>query len=257
MKTPRRLAGEDFCDDPLMFDAGQPLFESLEWEGELFVIDSHAMEDGGVEIIDMDRIFGDVVAEFVGGSEFDSPSDATAGHPHRKTLRVVIAAVVGFGESTLAVNGPSEFPSPNDECRVEESPLLKVLDQGSRGLVDIPALRGQVSCDIPVLIPTSVEDLHGSDPAFNHPTGEQSAGGKGAWFGGIGAVEIEDVLRFVVKLHEVWDARLHSKSHFVLRNTGLNLWISQCFEAVLVQVGKGIEHGSAILRKNSFGIAKV
>ena len=49
-----------------MFDAGQPLVEALELEGEPFVVDAQAVQDRGVQVVDVDRVLDDVVAEVVG-----------------------------------------------------------------------------------------------------------------------------------------------------------------------------------------------
>ena len=48
-----------------MFYSGKTLFESLEWKYEPLVIDSHALEDRGIEIIDVHRILDYVVAKII------------------------------------------------------------------------------------------------------------------------------------------------------------------------------------------------
>ena len=47
-------------------DAGQPLVEALELEREPLVVDAQAVQDRGVQVVDVDRVLDDVVAEVVG-----------------------------------------------------------------------------------------------------------------------------------------------------------------------------------------------
>ena len=49
-----------------LFHAGQPLVEALVFVGEPFVIDAEQVQHGGVEIVNVDRVFDDVVGEVVG-----------------------------------------------------------------------------------------------------------------------------------------------------------------------------------------------
>src|SRR5687767_6508413 len=49
--------------------------------GEPFVVQPEAMEDGGLDVMDMDRVFHDVVTEFIGCAIGLAALDATAGHP--------------------------------------------------------------------------------------------------------------------------------------------------------------------------------
>lgn len=59
-------SGEEIGDDLGRFDTGESLVEALGLETETFVIDAESVEDGGVKVADMDRIAGDVIAQFIG-----------------------------------------------------------------------------------------------------------------------------------------------------------------------------------------------
>ena len=61
--------------------------------------------------MDVHRIFGDTKSEFIGLAVFEAAFDTAAGHPNRKTARMMIPPVVVFGEFTLAVNGTAKFIS--------------------------------------------------------------------------------------------------------------------------------------------------
>ena len=50
----------------MFLDAGQSHVQPLELERQPLVIDAEAVQDRGVHVVDVDRIFDDVVAEVVG-----------------------------------------------------------------------------------------------------------------------------------------------------------------------------------------------
>src|SRR5262249_30961677 len=129
----------------------QPEVAALVAEDEAGVVDPQAVEDSGVEIVDVDGITDDVVAVIVGFAVADAGLDAAAGKPHAEAAAVVVAAMIGGGELALAVYGPAELPAPEDQGIVQEAALLEVLDQGGRGLIDILALAADLPGQVAVL----------------------------------------------------------------------------------------------------------
>ena len=113
---------------------------ALELEGQAFVVDAQAVEDRGVEVVDVDGVLDDVVAEVVGLAVDDAGLDAAAGQPDGEAAAVVIAAVVVVAVRALAVDGAAELAAPDDQRVVEQAALLQVLDQGGGGLVGVLAL---------------------------------------------------------------------------------------------------------------------
>src|ERR1051325_10060402 len=55
--------------DDLPLDVGQPKIAALKPEREFFVIEAEQVQDGRVEIVDVDAVFDGVEAEFVGLAE--------------------------------------------------------------------------------------------------------------------------------------------------------------------------------------------
>jgi hypothetical protein len=92
------------------------------------------VQDGGVEVVDVDGILGDVVAELVGARRRCAGLDAAAGHPDGEAAGMMIAAVVGRGELALGVVGAAEFAAPDHEGVVEHAALFQVGDErGGQG----------------------------------------------------------------------------------------------------------------------------
>ena len=78
-------------------NSGEPLVEALEFVGEQFVMDPELVQEGGVQVSDVNGVFHDVVGEFVGFAVNGSALDAASGHPQRETTRMVIASIIGVG----------------------------------------------------------------------------------------------------------------------------------------------------------------
>src|SRR6516225_5136306 len=97
-----RCAGsrQQVFDDMRRLDAG----ESLILEGEPLVVESQKIQHGGMKVMNMNGIVHDVVRKVIGLSVNCPPLRSTAGHPHRETPRMMIAAVVLFRESPLRVD---------------------------------------------------------------------------------------------------------------------------------------------------------
>ena len=96
-------------------DVREAKVAALEAVGELLVIDPHAVQDGRVQIVDVDRVFGDIVTVVVGLAETETSLDSTAGHPDRITAAMMIAAIVFFFNFSLAIDGAAKFAAPDNQ----------------------------------------------------------------------------------------------------------------------------------------------
>src|SRR5262249_17369446 len=150
----RALSQQSF--DKLAVDVGQTEIPALETVSELLVIKSEAMKDGGVEVVDVDRVLDDVIAEIVGLAVTDAGFDASTSHPHRVIASVMIAAVIVLLDFALAVNGAPEFAAPQDESVIEQPAGLKIFDQGGAGLIGVFTLFPEAFGQVVVLIPTAM-----------------------------------------------------------------------------------------------------
>src|SRR4051794_27170228 len=84
---PGRLR-KDVRHHPGRLDPGQPLVEPLELVAEPQVVDPQAVEDGGVQVVDVDRAGDWVVAEVVGLPEHPPARHPAAGQPDAEVPRV-------------------------------------------------------------------------------------------------------------------------------------------------------------------------
>src|SRR5689334_22123206 len=65
---------------------------ALEAEGELGVVEAEEVDDGGLEVVDVDSVLDSGVAEFVAVAEAEAGLHAAAGEPHGVRLDMVVAA---------------------------------------------------------------------------------------------------------------------------------------------------------------------
>ena len=125
----------------------QPVIEALITVGKLFVIEPHQVQDGRVEVMDMDSIaitVDDVVSPFVGFAVAGAPAYTTSRHPNGKAAWVVVPTINLF-VSTLTVNRSSEFTSPNHQSVFQHATSFQVHDQGSGSLIDLLGKLGMAS----------------------------------------------------------------------------------------------------------------
>ena len=101
----KRSSDQQFIDDACAFDAGQSPVEALILHCEAFVIDSQRPQDRGVQIVDVNRVFDDVVSVVVGRSVIDPGFESAAGNPRGETAAVMIAAAPSMKTSEKTVTG--------------------------------------------------------------------------------------------------------------------------------------------------------
>ena len=149
---PERSLCEDVANYVGFFvKAGQSKVHPLNVESQFLVVDAQKMKDGGIEIPYVDGILGDVVAEVIGFAMDHASLDPAAGQPEGETAGMVVSPVGGAGQFALAIDRATEFAAPNHQGVLEQTLLLKVLDESRCRLVEVTALVGQVLGQIVVL----------------------------------------------------------------------------------------------------------
>src|ERR1035437_8818500 len=85
-----RRSGQQLGDH-FAFDISQAEVASLEAVGELGVIKPEQMEQGGMQVVDVDLVLGDMEAEFIGFTQGHGGVEAAAGPPPRQGLGLGVA----------------------------------------------------------------------------------------------------------------------------------------------------------------------
>jgi hypothetical protein len=111
-------AGHGLCQqwlDKQAVHVGEAETAALKFVSQLGVVETEQVQNGGVEIVNMNTIPDHVEAQIVGLSHHQAGFDAAAGQPHGEGIRVVIAAVI----APLNHRGAAEFPAPDHQSVFE------------------------------------------------------------------------------------------------------------------------------------------
>ena len=114
--SPTLESGQNTLDH-VPVDVGETEVSSAETVAERLVIESHEVEDGGVEIVDGLPVLHHPVAVLVGGAVDESLLEATAGQPEAEAEGIVVPAVLALDERR-----PSELAREDDQGLVQETP---------------------------------------------------------------------------------------------------------------------------------------
>src|SRR5262245_44459076 len=71
-------------------DPHKLLVEAAVEVGQPVRVQSHLVQDGGVEVLDVERVLHGPAAQLVRLAHADPAFDPTAGHPHREAVAVVV-----------------------------------------------------------------------------------------------------------------------------------------------------------------------
>ena len=93
---------------------GQTIVATTVTVRQLFVVDSHQVQNGRVQIVHVDFILDRVPAEFICSAIGHPAAHTAAGKPHRETKRMMFAAVRSFGSRCAA-----ELASPKNQGIVQ------------------------------------------------------------------------------------------------------------------------------------------
>ena len=109
-------------------DVGEAEIAALETVGKLAVIEAELVEQGGVEVMDVDGIGDGGEAEIVRCADGGAGADTAAREPDGVSIDEVVPSrrlLAAFGH-----RGAAELASPDDEGLVEEPAAFEVGTQG-------------------------------------------------------------------------------------------------------------------------------
>jgi len=113
------------------------LIESLKLVCQLVVVDPKTVQNRSIEVADRDRILDDVVTIIIGLAISDSLLNAAARHPCGVAAWMVIAPIVLFAQSSLAIDGATELTSPDNQRVIQQSTPFQIRDQRITGAINL------------------------------------------------------------------------------------------------------------------------
>ena len=93
--APESLSSENILYHPSVHISEAEL-SSLIAEGKTLMINAQLMEDGRIEIVNVNGITCDGIPELIGRSMNMAPLAAAPGHPHTVSVLMMIASSLGF-----------------------------------------------------------------------------------------------------------------------------------------------------------------
>ena len=109
-------------------DVGKAKVAALEAMSQSQMVQAELVQDGSVEIVDVDWVLRDVESEIVRLAVADAPFHPSAGHQHRKTTRMMIAPGHDFVSYVFAEWRATELATPDYQRFVKHATLLEILD---------------------------------------------------------------------------------------------------------------------------------
>jgi len=100
---------------------GQAIVAAFVRVGELSVIEAESVKERGVQIIDPHDLLDRTVAEVVRSAVHVAFFEPAAGHPQRKAMPVVIAAILALRNRQAA-----KYAGPEHDGFIEQPALLEV-----------------------------------------------------------------------------------------------------------------------------------
>src|SRR5579864_6812161 len=128
------LSGEQLLHH-LALDVGQSKVSALEAICQARVIEAQTVEQGGVEIVNRNGVFHDVVADVICASHGYAWFNAAARGPHRKGAWMMVASQKFRSAARFVHRSAPELAAPNYQGRVEQSALLQVFHQSGSRLI--------------------------------------------------------------------------------------------------------------------------
>jgi len=149
-------------------DIGKPVITPLESVGQFGVVHPEQMQNGRVQIMDVDLALRGIKAEIVGLSIDDARLDAAARHPDSITVRMMVAAQLIWSQVTLHHGSAPELAAPDYQSRVQEPAFLQIVDQSDARLVGLQAALLQIVDKIAIrtamMVPPAMIQLHERTP---------------------------------------------------------------------------------------------
>lgn len=210
----------------LTVDVGKTEVSPLELIGEAGVVEAQEMQQGGVQVVDVDGIFSNIETEFVARAIGKAALNTAPSHPERKSVGMMVSAIV----APLHHRGSAELPAPDDDRVIEQPALFEIADEGGAWFVGFLTILLEATDKVAMLVPGFVEQLNEADAAFDQSPGEQTVRGV-AGLSRFDTVEIERFLRLPGEIHQFWSTRLHAISHLVGIDPGGDFGIAHEIEA--------------------------
>jgi hypothetical protein len=114
------------------------------------MVEAEQMQHRGVQVVDVHRFRHGVESKLVCLAVNMTGLDTASRQPDTETAVVVVTSVI----SPLNHRRPSKLASPDDECFIQQSPLLEITNERGTRFISVECILFHSGCQIPMLIPS-------------------------------------------------------------------------------------------------------
>ena len=136
------------------------------------MIEAEEVENRGVQIVHMDRIFRDPRPVIVGLAIGGARADPCTSEPRRIGVGVMSPPL-----RAVRIGSPTKFRRPNHEGFVEKTSRFQVTKESRDRAIDIPSERGvggHITVGIPVIVRTDIDEFDETDIALHESASDQA-----------------------------------------------------------------------------------
>ena len=214
---------------------------------QLVVIESHQVENCGVDVADGDLCFGRPQPKLIGGSDTGSAPNIASSHPHHQCPRVVFPAG-RLAESPVDERCATHFRGPYDQCFFQKASLVEIFKKCGDRLIDFATVADHTGLDVAVVVPAmgvvlDTVDQHGvADSMLDHASCEQALSAKGGGGGVFESVSALGVSGFAIEFDDRGSTGLHAECQFIRVDAGFELAdVVTVFEVAAVEEFEQVE----------------
>ncbi len=223
---------------------------------EFGVIETEEVQDGGMQVVNVEAVLDRVQTEVIGGAIGESTAHAASGHPHGEPGGVMIPAIALF-----AHGGASELTAPDDERLFEQSACFEVGEQSGDGFIDGAAEAGVVGFDAFVAVPfasCAAVELDEPDSVLDETPCEEAVPAEDSGFGSVDAVEVLGGLGFFGEVDGGGGFCLHLVGEFVSADPGFEFGVIGAGGVeIAVEICEEVEFFALASGVDAFGVVEV
>ena len=116
--------------------------QALEFHRQFRVLKAQKMQQRGMQIMHMHRIFGDIETKLIRGTQSQARFHAATREPHGECVWVMVASVT----AALHHGRTAKLTAPDDDGIFQQAALFQIPDQSRAGLVRLTTLIFQTFC---------------------------------------------------------------------------------------------------------------
>ena len=150
---------------------------ALNFIGQLLVVQAKQMQDGGVQVVNVNRVLDRSISEFIRPAMTDAALHSAACKNHRVRLLVMVpphvvrSASVAFA---LQHRRTPKLRTNHNQCFIQQPALSQVTDQCSHRPIQLSRLFWDATKNTAVVIPSLVKQLHKTHPLLDQSPRQQA-----------------------------------------------------------------------------------